>query len=174
MRYGAPPLRERAGQDGENMHLLRFVRVAVSAAFLVYAPQSFAGLAGQKAPALLWIDSSDLPEAGSPVTLELTVASQVEAPASFAIELIAPTGVSVDAGPLSGMLAPWEERTLPVQLVPGSLGDFRLEARLRFSPDGSSEPFIAQNAAVLRVRAAPQKRGIFSDRPRRAQKPRPA
>ncbi len=104
--------------------------------------------------------------------IELTVASQVEAPASFAIELIATTGMSVDAGPLSGVLAPGEERTLLVQLVPGSLGDFRLEARLRFSPQGASEPFIAQNAAVLRVRAAPQKRGIFADRQRLAQKQR--
>src|SRR6266851_7673074 len=122
MRYGAPPLREWAGQDGENMHPLRFVRVAVSAAVLVYAPQALAGLACQKAPALLFVDSSDLPEAGRPVILELTVASQVEAPASFAIELMAPTGMSVNAGPLSGVLAPGEERTLLVQLVPGSLG----------------------------------------------------
>jgi len=154
------------------MHLLRFVHVAVTAVFVVYAPGALAGLAGQKAPALLWIDSSDLPEAGSPVTLELTIASQVEAPASFAIELIAPAGLSVDAGTLSGVLAPGGERTLLVQMVPGSMGDFRLEARLSFSPEGSSEPFIAHNAAVLRVRAAPQKRGIFVDRQRRAQKAR--
>src|SRR5260370_13080522 len=110
------------------MHLLRFVRVSVSAAVLIYASE---GSAGQKAPALLFIDSSDLPEAGRPVTLELTVASQVEAPASFAIELIATTGMSVDAGPLSGGLAPAEERTLLVQLVPRSLGHFRLDARPR-------------------------------------------
>jgi hypothetical protein len=151
------------------VNIQRLVR-ALAAAILGYVPVAGAGLAGLQSPALLLIDSNGSPELGRTLALELTVVSQIEVPASFALELIAPPGLTLDAESLSGALAGGEERTVRVDVVPSAMGDFRLEARLHFTPQGALNTLVFQNAAVLRVRALPQHRGLFVDQKRWSKK----
>jgi len=150
----------------------RFARVTLCAAILMYALPAGAGLAGLKSPALLLIGGSGSPGPGQPIALELTVVSQVEGPASFVLELSGPPALALVEGSLSGALVGNEERTVRVGVVPSSVGDFRLEARLYFSPQGAPSPFVFTNAAVLRVRDAPQQRGVFVDQKRWSQRQR--
>jgi len=154
------------------MKLQRFARVTLCTTILTHALPAGAGLAGLSSPALLLIDASGSPEPGQPIALELTIVSQVEGPSSFALELRGPPSLALGEQFLSGALAGNEERTIRVGAVPRSVGDFRLEARLYFSPQGALSPFLFKNAAVLRVRDAPQNRGVFVDQKRWSQRQR--
>lgn len=124
-----------------------------------------------ESPAELWIESHDPPIVGEPLSLTLIVSSKVSVPAHFEIDLNVPTGLSIgEFADLEGAISPGEERAIDLKLTPNELGDFRVRALLRFAVEGSPAPFVAENAAVIRVRVTRGYGDVFVDRKRWSKK----
>ncbi|MBI1745503.1 MAG: hypothetical protein HYR55_02825 [Acidobacteria bacterium] len=118
----------------------------------------------QESPALLQLEAPVTPQLGEPLTLYVSVVSQVKASARFQIQLSLPVGINKSTTEiLSGEVAGRQRKTFPVVLTPEQWGDFRVSARLQFQPEGASAVFQAERAAVVRLRATKERSQIFLD-----------
>lgn len=126
-----------------------------------------AGMAGLQVrpPAQLLIDAQEAPQLNAPITLNLSLISQLAAQADFELQLSAAAGLDVSAHSkeLSGSLLAGERRTVSVKVTPKDVGDFRIRVRASFKLAQNSTPFIAENSAVIRVRATERFGDVFVD-----------
>lgn len=118
-----------------------------------------------EAPVKLLIEATETPRMDVPLSLNLTVESQVKARGIFQIRIAVPPGVETAAAQqnLSGALDGGQRAVLPLTLTPKGPGDFRVAFRLQFQADGASSSFTVENAALLRVRADKTRSEVFVD-----------